>query len=75
MNNQPVPTCGPDHTARIWQLTTFEYREGDIMVQVPNVYGWVCPVHGEVSFTPETVDMLIETVRALVNVGHPLLSM
>ena len=35
-------------------------------MSVPNVYAWVCPASGEVSFTPETVDALITTVRELI---------
>ena len=45
---------------------TFEYTDDEVSVRVPNVYAWVCPVDGEASFTPETVDELIETVRELI---------
>lgn len=44
----------------------FEYGEGGITIRVPNVYAWVCPRDGEASFTPETVDELIATVRELL---------
>ena len=33
---------------------------------MPNVYAWVCPEDGEASFTPETIDELIVTVRELI---------
>jgi hypothetical protein len=33
---------------------------------VPNVYAWVCPEDGEASFTTETVDEIITTVRELL---------
>lgn len=45
---------------------TFEYAEDGISVQVPNVYAWVSPLDGEVSFTPDTIDELIGTVRELI---------
>ncbi len=45
------------------QLTTFEYEEDGISVRIPNIYAWVCPENGEASFTAETVDELILTVR------------
>jgi hypothetical protein len=35
-------------------------------VQVPGVYAWVCPVDGEASFTPETFDELLISVRELL---------
>ncbi|NUQ37591.1 MAG: YgiT-type zinc finger protein [Caldilineales bacterium] len=66
MNHLPVPTCGKDHVSREWRPVTFEYADDDVSVRVPNVYAWVCPADGEVSFTPETVDELIETVRELI---------
>jgi hypothetical protein len=43
----------------------FEYKENGISVRVPGVYAWVCPVDGEASFLPDTVDELIATVREL----------
>lgn len=45
---------------------TFEYSEEDVTVSIPNVYAWVCPVSGEASFTPDTADDLIRTVRELI---------
>lgn len=36
------------------------------MVRVPNVYAWVCPEDGEASFTPETTDEILTTVRELL---------
>lgn len=39
-------------------------------IPVPNVPAWVCPEDGEVSFTPETVDELIPTVRELVEIAR-----
>jgi len=47
-------------------LTTLEYDEDGITVRVPNIYAWVCPENGEASFTAETVDELILTVRDLL---------
>ncbi len=66
MSSQSVPVCGQHQTSKEWRLTTFEYREDGISVRVPNVYAWVCPEDGDASFTPETVDEIIITVRELV---------
>ena len=60
------PKCGAHNTLKEWRPTTFEYREEGISVRVPNVYAWVCPKDGEASFTPETVDEIIVTVRELL---------
>ena len=48
-----------------WQETTFEFSEQGITIRVPHVHAWVCPVDGEASFKPETVDELITTIREL----------
>jgi YgiT-type zinc finger domain-containing protein len=61
-----VPICGQHHIPKEWRPTVFEYSEDGIAVRVPNVYAWVCPEDGEASFTPETVDELIATVRELI---------
>jgi hypothetical protein len=60
-----VPICGEHQTVKEWRPTTFEYSDEGVIVRVPNVYAWVCPADGAASFTPETVDELIETVREL----------
>jgi YgiT-type zinc finger domain-containing protein len=66
MTPKPAPICNEHHQLKEWRPTTFEYTEQGISVRVPNVYAWVCPVDGEASFTPETVDELIDSVRQLV---------
>ena len=66
MANRPIPVCGEHHVQKEWRLTTFEYSEAGITVRVPNIYAWVCPTSGEASFTPDTVDELITTVRELI---------
>lgn len=66
MTNEPVPICEEHQASKEWRPTTFEYREDGVSVRVPNVYAWVCPNDGESSFTPETVDELIATVRELI---------
>jgi YgiT-type zinc finger domain-containing protein len=66
MATQPAPICGQHKKLKEWRLTVFEYSEKGISVRVPNVYAWVCPEDGEASFTPETVDELIVTVRELI---------
>ncbi len=66
MTTKPSPLCNEHQAKKEWQKTTFEYTEGDVIVRVPNVFAWVCPNDGEASFTPDTVDELIETVGELV---------
>lgn len=67
MTDQPIPTCGDaQQTPKEWKPVTFEYSEDGVSIRVPNVYAWVSPLDGEVSFTPETVDELISTVRELL---------
>ena len=64
----PVPTCGDaQQTPKEWKQVTFEYVEDGVSIRVPNVYAWVSPLNGEISFTPETVDELIATVRELID--------
>ena len=69
MTNKPTPICGEHHIEREWRPTTFEYSEEDVTVRVPNIYAWVCPASGEASFTPDTVDELITTVRELLDLA------
>ncbi len=66
MTGDIVPICGEHNISKEWKQTTFEYNEDSISVRVPCVHAWVCPVDGEASFTPETVDELITTVRELI---------
>ena len=66
MAAKPIPICGQHHVQKAWRPTAFEYAEEGISVRVPNVYAWVCPEDGEASFTPETIDELITTVRELI---------
>ncbi len=70
MKTRPVPICGKHHIQKEWRQTTFEYSDQDITVRVPNVYAWVCPESGEASFTPDTVDGLITTVRELIEIAR-----
>jgi YgiT-type zinc finger domain-containing protein len=69
MENRAIPVCGEHHIKKEWRATTFEYKDEAITVRVPNVYAWVCPVTGEASYTPETVDELIVTVNELVELA------
>ena len=64
--DQPVPICGEHQVSKEWKPTTFEYDEDGVSIQVPNVYAWVCPNDEEASFSPETTDELIATVRELI---------
>ena len=66
MKEKATPTCREHQVSKEWQQTTFEYSEDGISIRVPGVYAWVCPADGEASFTPETVDELITTVRDLI---------
>ena len=69
MKTKAIPICGEHHVKKEWRATVFEYRDADITVHVPNVYAWVCPVSGEASYTPETVDELLLTVNELVELA------
>jgi RNA polymerase subunit RPABC4/transcription elongation factor Spt4 len=66
MTTKPTPICSQHKRPKEWRSVVFEYSEEGISVRVPNVYAWVCPEDGEASFTPETVDELIVTVRELI---------
>jgi YgiT-type zinc finger domain-containing protein len=66
MSSQSVPVCGEHHVSKEWRAATFEYGEDGVSIRVPNIYAWVCPQDGEASFTPETVDDLIVTVREMI---------
>ena len=67
MSFKPTPICTQHNTEKVWQQTVFEYSEDGISVRVQNVWAWVCPEDGEASFTPETVDALIDTVSELID--------
>ncbi|NIP24908.1 MAG: YgiT-type zinc finger protein [Phycisphaerae bacterium] len=69
MMTKPVPICGEHRISKVWTSTTFEYNEEGISIRVPDVPAWVCPVDGEASFTPETVDELLATVRELIELA------
>jgi hypothetical protein len=66
MKSNSKPMCVEHRQSKQWQPTTFEYVEDGVTVRIPNVYAWICPENGEASFTPETVDELILTVRDLL---------
>lgn len=66
MATKPIPICGQHHVQKEWRQTAFEYADEGVSVRVPNVYARVCPADGEASFTPDTVDELITTVRELI---------
>ena len=70
MTTEPIPICGKHHVQKEWRTTTFEYSDNGITVRVPNVYAWVCPESGDASFTPDTVDELIATVRELIEIAR-----
>jgi len=70
MTTKPIPICGKHHVQKEWRTTTFEYSDEGITVRVPSVHAWVCPESGEASFTPDTVDELITTVRELIDIAR-----
>ena len=70
MINKPIPICGEHHVQKEWRQTTFEYNDKGITIRIPNICAWVCPESGEASFTPDTVDELIATVRELIEVAR-----
>lgn len=69
MSDNPAPVCSEHQIKKEWRKTTFEYRDDGITVLVPNVYAWVCPENGDASFTADTVDELITTVRELIEIA------
>lgn len=70
MATKSSPVCGEHQAQKQWLPTTFEYQEDGVTVRIPNIYAWVCAEDGEASFTPETVDEIIGTVRELVESGR-----
>ncbi len=70
MTFKPTPICGQHKKAKEWRSTTFKYSEEGISVRVRDVYAWVCPEDGEASFSPESVDELIVTVRELIETAR-----
>jgi RNA polymerase subunit RPABC4/transcription elongation factor Spt4 len=70
MTTQPIPVCGEHRIPKEWRPTTFEYSDEGISIRIPNVYAWVCPIDGEASFTPETVDELLVTARELLEIAR-----
>jgi len=66
MNTKNAPTCSSHHKEKDWRSATFEYEEEGVKIRVPNLQAWVCPVDDEASFTPETVDELLLTIRDLL---------
>ncbi len=64
--NNPIPICTQHKKEKVWSQTVFEYTEDDISVRIENVWAWVCPEDGDPSFTPETMDALIDTVKELI---------
>ena len=69
MTTKSTPICSEHNVFKEWRKTAFEYSEEGVVVRVPDIYAWVCPESGEASFTPETVDELIPTVRELVAIA------
>jgi len=70
MTTQSAPICGEHRVLKEWHPTIFEYSDRGISIRVPNVYAWVCPVDGEASFMPDTVDELIVTIRELLETAQ-----
>lgn len=66
MKSDFVPICTEHQIEKEWRPTTFEYTDEGVSVRVSGVLAWVCPVDGEASFTPETFDELLVTVRELM---------
>jgi hypothetical protein len=64
--DQTIPICDEHQIPKKWKPATFVYDDDGVSIQVPNVYAWVCPRDNEASFTPETTDELIATVRELI---------
>jgi hypothetical protein len=61
-----IPRCSEHDIYMKWGTTTFEYEDDGIVIRIPDVPAWICPLDGEASFTPEVTDELIATVRELM---------
>jgi YgiT-type zinc finger domain-containing protein len=61
-----IPRCSEHGVSMTWGTTTFEYEDDGIIIRIPHVPAWVCPLDGEASFTPEVTDELIAAVRELM---------
>ena len=61
-----IPRCSEHGVSMKWGTTTFEYEDDGIVIRIPDVPAWVCPLDGEASFTPEVTDELIAIVRELM---------
>jgi hypothetical protein len=66
MEMKPPPICREHQKPKEWRQTAFEYSEDGISVRVSAIYAWVCPEDGDASFTPQTADELLATVRELI---------
>ena len=67
METKPTPICGEHKAHKEWRQTSFTYDEDGISINVNNIFAWVCPIDGEASFTPQTTDELMATVRAILD--------
>ncbi len=70
MSADLVPICSEHQTVKDWRPNIFEYTEEGVSVRVSGIFAWVCPVDGEASFTPETFDELLTTVRELLETAR-----
>lgn len=66
METKTSPICGEHKTHKEWRQTSYTYEEDGISITVNNIFAWVCPVDGEASFTPQTTDDLLATVRKIL---------
>ena len=67
--DKPILLCGEHHIPKQWRPTAFEYTEDGITIRVQNIFAWVCPSDGKASFTPDTTDEIIGTVRDLIQIA------
>jgi len=61
MMTDKIPRCSEHGVSMKWGTTTFEYEDDGIIIRIPHVPAWVCPLDGEAS-----TDELIATVRELM---------
>ena len=66
MENEVVPICHEHQVTLEWRPAIFEYAEAGVSVRVTGPLAWVCPVDGEVLYTPDAFDELLITVRELL---------
>ncbi len=67
--NLKPPLCSEHRIPMAWGETDFTFDEGDVLVVVRHIPGWVCPYGDDTAFAPGVADEVIRTTRELVKVA------